>query len=182
MIDWLGLRRTLVSLARRQGWGVDSEDRAQEALVRTFGARPAPRDPEAYAVACLRNLGAPELMCDIVDAELVGVEPTQHEMAERAEQRFLLRVAVTLSALERSSQHGGAARIARHRVRRAVEALVGTGLVGGVARALPVGVGTGLAGAPPPFKAGVGPSGAGSPHAGRGRGKKPTVVAESERG
>lgn len=173
-VDWLALRRTLVRMARNHGWGHECEDKAQEALARTFGAQP--RDPEAYAVVCLKNLGAPEVaMHEAIDPELVGVAPSQHELAERSQQRFLLRVAVTLCQLGRSSGQGGAARIARLRVRRAVEALVGTRLDG-------TRVGTGLARTPPGFKSGVGPSGAGSPHAGRGRGKKPTVVAESERG
>lgn len=129
-IDWGRLHASCVSIARKRGLSrEDAEDAAQDAVLATWGVRPAPRDPEAYAMRCLMRARAQTPGPEHIDAERVGVEPTQYESAVRSQQRWWLRVAVggdvTLLPVKRSMGEGGAARVARFRLRQAVVALVG---------------------------------------------------------
>jgi hypothetical protein len=129
-IDWGRLHASCVTIARKRGLSrEDAEDAAQDAVLATWRVRPSPRDPEAYAMRCLMRARAQASGPEPIDVERIGVEPTQYESAVRAQQRFLVRVAVggdvTLLPVRRSLGEGGAARVARFRLRQAVVALVG---------------------------------------------------------
>lgn len=125
MTDWADLRAACFRDARARGLSPeDAEDAAQEAITRTLEA--GAEHPRTYARRCAVSQGVRGLTAPVGDdagdvEELALVEPSQEASVELGQLMFAAKVAgVTLLGVQRSMGSGGAARIARMRLRAMV--------------------------------------------------------------
>lgn len=132
-VDWAALRLDLVRIALSRGMNqAEADDAAQEAIVRIL-SRDA-RCPEAYARLEVRGQRVREAVCGrgwgkrtALDVERMTVEPDQEDIAIMRQRLFMVDACNGLALKAALGGTGGAARVARHRARRAASRALGEG-------------------------------------------------------